>query len=324
MNTILFNLCCFCLTNIAITLIGYLIFKNRLVWPAWSILIVSISLVSIIFWHSDPVIKMLTIIATTFNGMKVVAATADSKRKLIGLSFMQWCKFAAGWAGMRAQPFEITNNKPLPGAWPMVSFGISRLAAGLGLIFLVRLIFKLPINADVKFAITSILLLIGLSLVLHFGLLSISAGMWRLSGINTYFLFKQPAKATSLTEFWSKRWNLAFSEMTSLTLFRPLKNEIGVSPALLIAFAFSGLLHELALSAPVNTGYGSPMLYFLLQGLLVMLEKSAVLQRSKLLKQQVAARVWTFFWLAVPAPLLFHTQFIKHVVWPLCSITPVF
>src|SRR5690606_37647104 len=98
------------------------------------------------------------------------------------------------------------------------------------------------------------------------GLLSISAGMWRLSGVNTDHLFKTPVKAKSLTEFWSKRWNLAFSEMTSVAVFRPLKGKVGNTAALMTAFVFSGLLHELAISVPVNSGYGLPLLYFVIQG----------------------------------------------------------
>ena len=107
-----------------------------------------------------------------------------------------------------------------------------------------------------------------------FWLVSISAGMWRLSGVNTYLLFKQPAKALSLTEFWSKRWNIAFSEMTSVAIFRPLKNKVGSAAALMTAFIFSGLLHEIALSVPVNSGYGLPTLYFIIQGSIVLLEKA--------------------------------------------------
>jgi D-alanyl-lipoteichoic acid acyltransferase DltB (MBOAT superfamily) len=164
------------------------------------------------------------------------------------------------------------------------------------------------------------MLLVCLSLILHFGLLSISAGLWRLFGVNTYFLFKEPAKALSLTEFWSKRWNIAFSEMISAAVFRPLKNRTGSVVALMAGFVFSGLLHELALSVPVNSGYGLPMLYFIIQGVLVLIEKLLISHNNLFLQNKVIARLWTFFWVVVPVPLLFHAQFIRQIVWPLAGL----
>ena len=71
---------------------------------AWLMLITSIVAICLIFWHQSPIIKMLAIIATTFTGMKVVAVTESYRDKTLSLSFKQWGIFAAGWAGMRAQP----------------------------------------------------------------------------------------------------------------------------------------------------------------------------------------------------------------------------
>ena len=87
--------------------------------------------------------------------------------------------------------------------------------------------------------------------------------------------------------------------------------------ALMLAFAFSGLLHELALSVPVNSGYGLPMLYFIIQGLLVLLERVLINNNASFLKNKSIAHLWVFFWLVIPMPLLFHEQFIKQVVWVL-------
>jgi alginate O-acetyltransferase complex protein AlgI len=178
----------------------------------------------------------------------------------------------------------------------------------------------LPVSHGLIYILVSAILLVGFSLILHFGLLGISAGMWRLSGVNTYVLFRSPAKALSLTEFWSKRWNIAFSEMTSVAVFRPLKNKTWSTVALMAAFAFSGLLHELALSVPVNNGYGLPLLYFIIQGAMVLVEKALISQKISFLQHQVIARLWTLFWVIVPMPLLFHPHFIKEVVWPFAGL----
>ena len=108
---------------------------------------------------------------------------------------------------------------------------------------------------------TPSLLLPALSLVLHFGLLNVLAGVWRSAGANCRALFRAPLCATSLTEFWGRRWNLAFSEMAATAVFRPLSRWAGSCAATAVVFLFSGLLHELAISLPVRAGFGLPLLY---------------------------------------------------------------
>ncbi|WP_184546572.1 wax synthase family protein [Mucilaginibacter sp. FT3.2] len=312
-------LVCFALVNISLVLLGYWVVKHKLVWLSWLMLLVSIALVYLTAIDTHPILKMLVIIATTFTAMKVVAVTESYKTKKLTLQFKPWFVFATGWAGMRAEPFETLGQQPLPNAWQMIRFGISRVIAGGVIIILAHQVVLLPLNNRVMYILVTALLLVGLSLILHFGLLSISAGTWRLKGANTYYLFKQPVKAMSLTEFWGKRWNMAFSEMTSVAIFRPLRTSVGAGGALMIAFIFSGLLHELALSLPVNSGYGLPTLYFIIQGILVLVEK-LLISRKGFLKDPVIARLWTLFWVIAPMPLLFHEQFIKQIVWPLVGL----
>jgi len=310
----------FALLNLLIVLLGYVLIKEKMIWQSCVMLISGIIIVDFIFLDDNAVIRMLSLIATTFTGMKVIAVAETYKGKVLSLRFIQWLAFAVGWAGMRAQPFETLGAKPLANAWPMVWFGVSRIIIGLLLILLAHGIVLLPVNAYLIYIVASVVLLIAFSLILHFGLLSISAGMWRLAGVNTYYLFRQPAKALSLTEFWSKRWNIAFSEMTSITIFRPLKNKIGEVAAMILAFAFSGLLHELALSVPVSSGYGLPMMYFIIQGVLILAEKIIMRRQNSFLHNKTISRLWTFFWVVSPAPLLFHPEFIRQIVWPLAGL----
>ncbi|SEO85766.1 alginate O-acetyltransferase complex protein AlgI [Mucilaginibacter gossypiicola] len=317
MQNILIHVVYFAVINLALVLLGYVFVKRELVWPGWLSMLLVIPVVYCIFNHEHPVLKMLGIIATTFTGMKVITATVDYSSKKTKLKFIPWLAFAVGWAGMRAQPFETLGQQALPNAWTMIRFGISRVIGGLLLIVLAHGIVVLHFDTGVTYFLVSPLLLVALSLILHFGLLSIGAGQWRLMGVNTYYLFRQPAKSMSLTEFWGKRWNLAFIEMTTITIFRLLRNKIGRGGALAVAFLFSGLLHELALSVPVNSGYGLPMLYFVIQGVVLLVEKKLIRRNIAFLKHPILARLWLFFWLVVPMPLLFHAQFIKLVVWPL-------
>ena len=320
METLILHLFYFGCINLLVLLLGYVLVKRKMVFAGWMLLIAAILAIYFIFLHDHPIIRMLTILATSFSVMKVIAVTESYRNKLLTLSFKQWFMFGS-WAGMRAEPFEKLGNVPVPGGWLMVRMGITRIIAGLLLIFIGHKLLLLNLNPELAYILVSGCLLVGLSLILHFGMLSISAGMWRFSGVNTYLLFRQPAKATSLTEFWSKRWNIAFSEMTSVAIFRPLKNKIGPAAALMLAFMFSGLLHELALSVPVNAGYGLPMLYFIIQGSVVLFEKFLISRRVRFLQNRVTSSVWVFFWLVIPMPLLFHAEFIKQIVWPLAGLT---
>ena len=111
---------------------------------------------------------------------------------------------------------------------------------------------------DPRVVVGLMALMTGISFAVHFGLFDLLAGLWRYCGADCRKLFRAPFLSRSLTEFWSRRWNVAFSEMTALAVFRPVKARLGGRIAQTAAFLFSGLLHELAISVPVQAGYGMP------------------------------------------------------------------
>jgi hypothetical protein len=269
------------------------------------------------------ILKMLVVISITFMVMKIIVTIESYSTQNFTLSTKQWLIFCFGWAGMRPQLFEHYGKRQLEGGWGMIAFGLKRVIVGVLLLCLAHQLIFLNANLTVIYWSTSVVLLVAFSLILHFGLLSISAGILRFKGVNAGYLFKSPLKSHSLTEFWSKRWNLAFSEMAAIIVFKPLKSKIGQTGAVLAGFAFSGVLHELALSLPVNTGYGLPLLYFMIQGILVVLEKVLLNHQIYILQHSVIGKIWTLFWVIVPAPLLFHQAFIQQVVWPLAGITHI-
>ncbi|TDE12790.1 wax synthase family protein [Dyadobacter psychrotolerans] len=318
METVLFY---FVLINIFTILAGYVFVRKSMVWPSWLLLVLSVLIVHILFLNQPSVLRMFVLITTAFTGMKVVSATVGYQDKTNKLTFKQWLFFCLTWAGMKADIFESLGASPLPGGRQMIVFGTSRIGIGLLLVFGAHRVVLLPLNPDVSYVLTSLMLLVAFSLILHFGLLNISAGIWRFFGVNTYFLFNAPLKASSLTEFWSKRWNVAFSEMTSITIFRPLKDKLGSGPALIIAFLFSGLLHELAISVSVKNGYGLPMLYFIIHGCVVLIEKVLFRKNILFLQNKIFAKLWVLFWLVAPIPLLFHYKFMQEIVWPLAGLT---
>jgi hypothetical protein len=149
--------------------------------------------------------------------------------------------------------------------------------------------------------------------IFHLGLSDVLSGGTRMFGFGVQRLFVNPLSSVSLREFWGRRWNMAFVEMNRVLVMPLLVPRIGRRAAVGCAFLISGVLHELAISVPVGRGFGGPMLYFIIHGLLVSAERPLRLTRWP----RPLARLWTWAWLLVPLPLLFHTPFRDALVVPL-------
>jgi hypothetical protein len=157
--------------------------------------------------------------------------------------------------------------------------------------------------------------LVGIGLVLHFGLLHLLSLAWRRAGVDAQPIMQRPASTMSLADFWGRRWNTAFRDLAHQLVYRPLARQWGARRAMAAVFLFSGLLHDLAISVPARAGYGLPTLYFLLQAAGVEFERSGLGRRWHL---RGGVRGWLFASVLVlaPAALLFHPPFIRHVVIP--------
>jgi alginate O-acetyltransferase complex protein AlgI len=257
--------------------------------------------------------RMLALISVGLVAMKgpvsVEATAAGTPR----LPFGRWLCFALGWFGMDPLRFATRSSRRPTGARELLGQGASRLVLGAALIVAAREAWE---RTDSR-ALATAIVLPGISLVLHFGVLTLSAAAWRALGFDVRPLFRAPLLAESLGEFWARRWNLAFSEMTAAAVYRPLARTAGKPVATLAAFAFSGLLHEMAISLPVRAGFGLPMVYFLLQGLLVLAERE--LARRGRAPSGWVHRALTLGAVAAGLPILFHPRFLEGVVWPLLS-----
>ena len=134
-------------------------------------------------------------------------------------------------------------------------------------------------------------------------------------GIDAEPIMSKPILSKTLSEFWGKRWNLGFRQLAHDLIFRPLHKRIGVAMAGLLVFVVSGLIHELVISLPARGGYGLPTGYFILQGLGVTLERSA-LGKQLGLRSGLSARVFAIVVTAAPAFWLFHPPFVLRVIIP--------
>jgi hypothetical protein len=117
--------------------------------------------------------------------------------------------------------------------------------------------------------------MVGFIFMLHFGLFALLSLFWQSRGIDAPPLMKCPIAATSLHDFWGRRWNAGFRDIVFVLFFFPLARRYGTRAAALATFVLSGLIHELVITVPAGGGYGLPTFYFALQGLGLMLERTA-------------------------------------------------
>ncbi|XP_022976363.1 probable long-chain-alcohol O-fatty-acyltransferase 3 [Cucurbita maxima] len=68
-------------------------------------------------------------------------------------------------------------------------------------------------------------------------------------GVEVRRPFDEPYLATSLQNFWGRRWNQSVSETLHTAVYQPVRYEIGVPRwmAVVVVFVVSGLMHELLL-----------------------------------------------------------------------------
>lgn len=266
--------------------------------------------------HEPAGVRMVALIAFALLVMKVIVVIEERFRGMAPLPWSRWLAFTGAWLGMKPRLFAAAEDVPLVGAGPLIRLGAIYVIIGAALVALARIAW---IGTHSRL-LASVLLLPGLSFLAHFGLCNLLAGAWRLRGVACEALFRAPLRSQNLAEFWSRRWNLAFSEMTAIAVYRPLAERLGRGPALMASFALSGLLHEMAISVPVRAGFGLPLLYFLVHGALVLFER-ALADAGRPLSGWVG-RAWAIFWLVAPLPILFHRPFLAGVIWPLIGIPP--
>lgn len=155
----------------------------------------------------------------------------------------------------------------------------------------------------------------GVVFLLHFGTFHLLSCFWRCLGRDARPLMNWPVAATSVADFWGRRWNTAFRDLTHRFLFQPLAVWLGPRGATMAGFAVSGLLHDLVISIPAGGGYGLPTCFFLLQGAGLLAEHST-LGRKLGLRRDWRGRLFAMIVVAGPAVILFHPPFVRNVVLP--------
>jgi hypothetical protein len=159
----------------------------------------------------------------------------------------------------------------------------------------------------------------GMVLMLHFGLFHLLAVFWARLGVAVEPIMNRPLQARTLAEFWGERWNRAFNELMYRFIFRRTLRWAGPAGAVLVVFVASGLIHDVAISVPAGAGYGWPTIYFLVQGIGLLIQRTSAARRAGW-SSGWKGRIFTGLVLVGPLPLLFHAAFIERVILPFMEV----
>lgn len=275
-------------------------------WIAYVPLAVAVVLV-LVFARELPAWQFMWLLSfAIFAGLKWL-----TWRNAFATPHPAWRSFAYlfAWPGMDAEAFfDPTSIPPRPGTREWIA-AIFKTALGAALFWiLARRLLGQPLLRGWTG-------MVGIILMLHFGVFHLLALFWQRAGVQARPLMDAPLRATSLAEFWGRRWNIGFRQLAHELVFQPLHRPLGAVAAAFLVFALSGLIHDLVISVPARAGYGLPTGYFVLQGLGAHFERSAAGSRLRLRR---GFRGWLFTAAVAgpPAYWLFHPWFVIRVILP--------
>ncbi len=218
------------------------------------------------------------------------------------------------WPGMDAEAFlNPARHARRPEMKEWIWASVKTASAGALLWGIVR---RVPEGNDL---LAGWLGMLGIILILHFGTFHIVSLAWRSAGVDARPIMQAPLSATSLSDFWGRRWNLGFRQLTHQLIFQPARIRSGLVSAILMSFLASGVIHDLVISLPARGGYGLPTGYFVLQGLGVLAERGPL---GKRLGLGSGIRGWLFVVICAGALafLLFHPLFVRGVILPFLHV----
>jgi alginate O-acetyltransferase complex protein AlgI len=259
-------------------------------------------------WHAAGWIQMWSLAVAIYAGFKW--ATFATSARAAQSSLGEAAGYLFLWTGMDADAFlgreETTPTRRSQWAWALCQtvFGVWLL-----LYAAPRFLDSFPLGAGW-------LAMTGVVSVLHFGFSQFLSLVWRSAGVRARHIMDKPLFASSLADFWGRRWNLPFRDLMHRFVFQPLAPRVGGGWATMGVFLVSGLIHDAVISLSARGGWGLPTIYFLIQGVALLVERSRVGRRLGLGRGR-PGRVLAAFIILAPAGLLFHPPFIHRVVLPM-------
>lgn len=282
---------------------------KRALWPGWLPLAILPPIPLVCGFNSPRWVLMCMLALLIYIGGKWLTWW-DEGRWMESTSVRRWAYLLA-WPGMNPREFlgrKETCPRPPPADWFWAG---TKTALGAAMVWgLARMI---PGNHELWIGWVG---LVGIAFLFHFGVFHLIALAWQRAGVKALPIMCAPMLATSVAEFWNRRWNVAFNQLVYRYFFRPLTRRTNPTAACLAVFFISGVIHDLVISVPADGGYGLPTAYFMMQGCAVIFEHSRA-ARSLGLGRGCIGWLFTLLVAGGPAFWLFHPPFIRNVVLPM-------
>ena len=151
-------------------------------------------------------VVMLAVAATEWLALKLASLTGFASkaewRRVVG--------YLVAWPGMNARAFFATPRAPRPPLHEAV-WAVGKMFLGFMLTA-----WALRHARDERELLVAWVAVIGVLFVLHFGGFHVGSVVWRTAGVDAPPIMRAPMAATSLSELWGARWNLAVAPLPLL------------------------------------------------------------------------------------------------------------
>lgn len=261
---------------------------------------------TVLTWNQEPWIFMCAVAGSLALGLKWLTfrdAEFYGEQPTL-LRILAWFLI---WPGMNGRDFFNRAVIPARPEGAEILAALAKTAGGALLVWVIARQFV----ADAPL-VAGWIAMAGLVLLFHFGMIHLVSILCRALGVAAAPIMKAPIFAHSPTDFWSRRWNTAFSIPARRLVLLPLARRIGTAGATVVVFFISGLLHEVVITLPAGGGYGGPTLYFLLQAGGILAQNS-----FPTLAGGWAGRIFTLLLVAGPVGWLFPPIFVRNVILPM-------
>jgi hypothetical protein len=249
----------------------------------------------------------LAVLLATWKVASLLCLPPDAWPRLTRWRLLAYCI----WPGMQPRQFLVDARTPADAPVPTVRGLLLNVATGAALLWLLPRLLPAATPRVVRLGVA----LVGLGMVFLVARLDFWAPVFRKLGFAVEKLWDCPVAATSLGDFWGRRWNRIVSGFLREVVFTPVARRAGARVALLAVFLYSGLYHEMV-SFLAGSDYGGPMLYFLVQYLGVSAESSGP-GRRLLRGHPWVGRAWTLAVVVGPVGLVLQPGFVEGILVPM-------
>jgi hypothetical protein len=248
----------------------------------------------------------VAVLLLTWKIASLLCLPPEAWARLTRLRLLAYCI----WIGMQPKQFLPGQRLAFGAPIPTVAGFLFNVLTGVTLLWLLPLILPVSTPRMIRFWIA----FIGVGFLELVARCDLWALIFRWMGFPVEKLWDCPIAATSLGDFWGRRWNRIVPGMFREVVFVPVARRAGARVALLAVFLYSGLYHEI-ISFVARSGYGGPTLYFLVQYFGVATENS---RPGRWLRGHPwLSRGWTWCVVILPVGLIVQPSLVEGYLIPM-------